>query len=348
MEGSLVKKHITINEKRKSGIILSLILLGLGMVFFWWNQLRKEQEMVQEPIEHRLQWWLSAIGWDAERTDVTGEGIRIAILDSGVDAEHPDLEGVIEKEYRVSGLGVTHQESRQETQQETQQESHQETNQDSHQKNLHHGTAVAGIIAASPSTDKGALGVAVNASILSVDITDEANGIIQVEHLIEGIEYAIQESVDIINISAGIKEDSEELHEVIQRAYEAGIVVVAAAGNFMEDDILYPARYEEVLAVGAQSRNNEIISPTGNLPKSVSYLPGESIVTTGVNGKYIGADGTSVATPIMTGIVALMLEANQTLTNEEILQYFNSNQSSQEESEIEQTIQVRYCIQLKD
>lgn len=344
MEGSLVKKHITTNEKRKSRIILSLILLGLGMVFFWWNQLRKEQEMVQEPIEHRLQWWLSAIGWDEERTGVTGEGIRIAILDSGVDAEHPDLKGVIEKEYRVSGLGVTHQESHQETQQETQ----QETNQDSHQENLHHGTAVAGIIAASPSTDKGALGVAVNASILSVDITDEANGIIQVDHLIEGIEYAIQESVDIINISAGIKEDSEELHEVIQRAYEAGIVVVAAAGNFMEDDILYPARYDEVLAVGAQSRNNEIISPTGNLPKSVSYLPGESIVTTGVNGKYIGADGTSVATPIMTGIVALMLEANQTLTNEEILQYFNSNQSSQEESEIEQTIQVRYCIQLKD
>lgn len=336
MEGSLVKKHITTNEKRKSRIILSLILLGLGMVFFWWNQLRKEQEMVQEPIEHRLQWWLSAIGWDEERTGVTGEGIRIAILDSGVDAEHPDLEGVIEKEYRVSGLGVT------------QQESHQETNQDSQQENLHHGTAVAGIIAASPSTDKGALGVAVNASILSVDITDEANGIIQVEHLIEGIEYAIQESVDIINISAGIKEDSEELHEVIQRAYETGIVVVAAAGNFMEDDILYPARYDEVLAVGAQSRNNEIISPTGNLSKSVSYLPGESIVTTGVNGKYIGADGTSVATPIMTGIVALMLEANQTLTNEEILQYFNSNHSSQEENEKGQTIQVQYCIQLKD
>ena len=300
--------------KKQYLFITSIGFLLLCSMIFLFQRLKYSEESVK----HRLQWWLSAIEWDGDRTKQTGNGIRIAVLDSGIEKEHPDLEGRIEQEYRVSSL---------------------KENEGILQRNGQHGTAAAGIIGAYPSNHKGALGVAVNTNIISIDITDEEDGSIQIPNLIEGIEYAINQSVDIINISAGIKKDSKELHAVIKRAYKAGIVIVAAAGNFMEGDMLYPAKYDEVLAVGALSRENNIISPTGKLSKKVIYLPGEHIVTTSIEGGYIGISGTSAAAPMLTGIIALMLEKNKTLTNERIMKYFNLHPFH--------TIMVKNCIKLK-
>lgn len=265
--------------------------------------------------KHRLQWWLSAIEWDGERTKETGKGIRIAVLDSGIDASHPDLAGRIEGEYKVSGLEKEAQSSKL------------------------HGTAVAGILAGSPSHEKGILGVAVKASILSIDVTDNENGKLETEHLIEGIRYAISQSVDIINISAGVKNHSEELYKAVKEAYEAGIVMVAASGNYMNGDLLYPAKYEEVLAAGAVSRGNAVISPTGIIEKKIIYLPGEDIVTTSADGGYAGISGTSASTPILSGVIALMMEKDRTLTNDKIITYFNQCKKT--------TIKVRDCIELK-
>lgn len=268
-----------------------------------------------ESVRHRLQWWLSAIEWDNGRTKETGEGIRIAVLDSGIDASHPDLNGVITEEYRVSGLG------------------------EGESGSTLHGTAVAGIIAGSPQNEKGVLGVAVHAEILSVDITDQDNGNIEIENLIEGIDYAVRQDVDIINISAGVKNTSDALYQAIRSAYEKGIIVVAASGNYMENDLLYPAKYEEVIAAGALSKDGTIISPTGKLEKKIVYLPGENIVTASIDNGYTGINGTSASTPVLSGIIALMLEKNKTLTNDEIMKYFESNTSD--------TITVKDCIGLK-
>lgn len=252
-----------------------------------------------ERTPHRLQWWLSAINWDQDRTKETGDGVSIAVLDSGIDSKHPDISEAVVKEYRVSSIGKE-------------------------EGNTLHGTAVAGIIAGSPSHDKGVLGVAVNAHILSVDVTDAKNGVMEIDALIEGIRYAISQNVDIISISAGVKEDVKQLHAAIKEAYDAGIVIVAAAGNFMKDDMLYPAKYPEVIAAGALSKDGTISSPTGRLPKNVVYLPGENIVTTRNEAGYTGIDGTSAATPILSGVIALMKERHKQLTNEEMIEYFES------------------------
>lgn len=272
-------------------------------------------------VKHRLQWWLSAINWDGQRTKESGEGVRIAILDSGVDKNHPDISRQIEQEYRVSGLGI------------------KKKNQDGKEENNVHGTAVAGIIAGFPSSEKGILGVAHNARIISVDVTDDPNGIIKVEHLVEGIEYAISQKAEIINISAGVKQPSDELYKAVQKAYDAGIVIVAAAGNYMRNDLLYPAKYKEVIAAGALSREKSILSPKGDVGKNIIYLPGENIATAGSNQGYTAISGTSAATPILTGIVALMKERNNTLTNDKIIRYFNSYHSTE--------IDVRKCMELK-
>ena len=181
--------------------------------------------------------------------------------------------------------------------------------------------------------------MAENAQILSVDVTDQKNGAIEVDNLVEGIEYAIRQKVDIICISAGVKKDSKKLRQVIEKAYDAGIVIVAASGNYMENDILYPAKYKEVLAAGALSKEKNIISPKGNFDKKVIYLPGENIVTAGSNGGYIGISGTSAAAPILSGIVALMKERNKQLTNEKIMNYFNTYTLDY--------MDVKKCIRLK-
>lgn len=153
------------------------------------------------------------INWDKGRSKWTGDGVTVAVIDSGVDALHPDLENTSIQEYRVSSL------------------------ENSEEGPLSHGTEVAGVIAAYPKTDEGVLGVAPGVSILSVDVTDSE--IIGDEELIEGIEYAAEQGVDVINISIGTPTDSEELHNAVKKAYQAGIVIVAAAGNYMRDDVLY-------------------------------------------------------------------------------------------------------------
>lgn len=285
-------------QKKRATLVAGIILL-IGILI---ALLARNLWIDKEPVlgNHRLQWWLSAIGWDENRTKETGEGVTIAVLDSGIDASHPDLSQAVLTEYRVAGIGK------------------QELS------NTLHGTAVAGILAGSPSHDKGILGIATNAKILPVTVTDEENGTIQVDNLIAGIRYATDQKVDIINISAGVKEDSLKLHKAIKEAYDAGIVVVAAAGNYMKEDLLYPAKYPEVIAAGALTKGGNVISPSGRLDKPVVYLPGENIVTTKHEAGYTGIDGTSASAPILSGVIALMKERHKKITNEEIITYFNS------------------------
>lgn len=249
---------------------------------------------------HRLQWWLENINWDNNRLNYTGKGIRIAILDSGVDVTHPDLKYCIEKELKVSNCSQTN------------------TN-----KNVLHGTAVAGIIAGYPSSDKGVLGIAPDSKIVSIDVTDDEKGKVDVYSLVEGINIAINEKVDIISISVGILCENDSLHEAIENAYNENIIIVASAGNYTDTEILYPARYEEVICVGSKSNDGSIIFPKNYSGNDIVYVPGRNIVTTFPNAKYGATFGTSVSAPILSGTIALMLEANPKIHQQEIYEYFS-------------------------
>jgi major intracellular serine protease len=218
-----------------------------------------------------------------------GLGITIAILDTGCDVTHPDL-----KDRIIGGRNFTNDDK---------------GNSGIFRDYNGHGTHVAGTIAAS-SNQTGVVGVAPEANLLIVKVLDR-NGSGKYEWIINGIDYAIEQKVDIISMSLGGPEDVTELHEVIQKAVANNILVVCAAGNEGDgqdstEELAYPGSYNEVISVGAINLERQI-SDFSNSNKEIDLVaPGENILSTYLNGRYAKLSGTSMATPHVAGALAII------------------------------------------
>ncbi|MCH6264919.1 S8 family peptidase [Neobacillus citreus] len=238
------------------------------------NEIPKGIEMIQAPKT-----------WNQTK----GEGITVAILDTGCDLTHPDL-----KERIAGGRNFTNDDN---------------GNPDVYRDYNGHGTHVAGTIAAIQN-NSGVVGVAPEANLLIIKVLDK-NGSGQYEWIINGIYYAIEQKADIISMSLGGPEDVSELHEAIQEAVANNILVVCAAGNGGDgnastDEFDYPGSYNEVISVGAVdlARSPSRFSNSNNEVDLVA--PGEKILSTYLNGKYAVLSGTSMATPHVSGAMALV------------------------------------------
>lgn len=218
-----------------------------------------------------------------------GKGITIAVLDTGCELSHIDL-----KDRIIGGRNFT--------------------NDDRGDQNIFrdyngHGTHVAGTMAAA-ANDTGVVGIAPEANLLIVKVLDK-HGSGQYEWIINGINYAIEQKVDIISMSLGGSEDVPALHEAIKKAVANEILVVCAAGNEGDgrdstEELSYPAAYNEVISVGATDLNRRI-SDFSNSNREVDVVaPGENILSTYLNGKYAKLSGTSMATPHVSGALALI------------------------------------------
>ena len=250
--------------------------------------------------EHRLQLWLDDLSWNENRGFHDGESVVIAVIDTKISVEHPDLKGKVLSSYSLLDGEFVLDNSKNNT-------------------TSNHGTAIAGIISAYPSTANGVFGIAPHSKLISIEIAQTDSDEISVEKLKKAVDLAVELDVDIINISCGTRKADEELQASIKRACNSGIIVVAAAGNQMNNEILYPAAYKDVIAVGSISRNNETISPKGDFDKNIVYLPGECIVTTSATNEYDSISGTSASTAIMSGIVALILEKSPDIKSSQIV-----------------------------
>ena len=220
---------------------------------------------------------------------VKGKGITVAILDTGCDLTHPDL-----KEQIAGGRNFTEDDN---------------GNPDLYHDYNGHGTHVAGTIAARQNNN-GVVGVAPDAKLLIIKVLDK-NGTGQYDWIINGLNYAIEQKADIISISLGGPVDVPELHEAIQKAVRNNILVVCAAGNEGDsndstDEFAYPGSYNEVISVGAidLERNSSRFTNSNNEVDLVA--PGEKILSTFLNGKYAILSGTSMATPHVSGAMALI------------------------------------------
>ncbi len=220
-----------------------------------------------------------------------GEGITVAILDTGCETDHPNL-----KENIVGGRNFTNDD---------------DGNPEIFEDYNGHGTHVAGTIGANPLESKGILGVAPNVNLLILKVLGE-DGSGEYEWIIDGIHYAIDQKVDIISMSLGGPMDVPELHDVIKRAvYEYQIPVVCAAGNEGDgdhdtDEFAYPGSYNEVICVGAIDLERNTTDFTNSNNQLDLVAPGEEILSTFLNGKYATLSGTSMAAPHVSGALALL------------------------------------------
>lgn len=178
-----------------------------------------------------------------------------------------------------------------------------------------HGTSIAGVIAALLN-DEGLVGTAPDVSLYSVKIMQSSTG--DLSNAISGIEWVIENNMSIVSMSFGFNSYSQIFKEVLQEAYNNNILLVAASGNEGTDNILYPAKYDTVIAVGAIDENNNLASFSSYGFEQELVAPGVEINSTSLVNSYGVSSGTSLAAPHVAGVAALIKSFNKSLTNEQI------------------------------
>ena len=248
------------------------------------------------------QWWIPQVKpqliWS--RVNEQQKDVIVAVIDSGIDLQHEDLQGRIQPGgYNFHGNNSTPQDFN------------------------GHGTAVAGVIAATAGNNLGVAGITgmYKTKVLPLKISHQ-NGISKVSDGIRAIDYAIEKKVDVINLSFGSSKSSYLEEQTIQRAIQAGITVVASAGNDATkgNSIMFPASYPTVISVGATNRKNER-TWFSNYNQHISVVaPGEAILTTTIDNSYKLVSGTSFSGPMVAGGAALVKILQPQATPTEIKQ----------------------------
>ncbi|MTJ10534.1 S8 family peptidase [Anabaena sp. UHCC 0204] len=255
----------------------------------------------------------------------TGQGIIVAILDTGVDYNHPDLKNNIwTNSKEIPGNGIDDDGN-------GYIDDVQGWNFDSNNNNVldnnGHGTHVSGTIAAE-NNGIGVTGIAYNAKIMPLKVLD-ANGSGSYSSIAKGIYYAVDNGANVINLSLGGNSSNATLESAIEYASSKGVIVVMAAGNNGESIPSYPARYayNSGIAVGAVDQNNKFANFSNRSgSQEITYVtaPGVDVYSTTPNNQYATYTGTSMAAPHIAGTVALMLSANPNLTENQIRQIITS------------------------
>jgi subtilisin family serine protease len=231
------------------------------------------------------------ITWNIDRVDAeiswaisTGDPVKVGVIDTGIDLKHPDLQANIKGGYNaINPL--------------------KSPNDDNG-----HGTHVAGIIAAL-NNSIGVVGVGPNIDLYAIKVLN-ASGSGYLSDVIEGLDWAVANGMQVVNMSLGTSQDVQSFHDAIVRAYNAGVTIVAAAGN-SGGAVSYPAAYTEVIAVSATDQNNQIASFSSRGPEVDLAAPGVNIYSTYKGQNYATLSGTSMAAPHVTGAAALIIDTKK-------------------------------------
>jgi len=259
-----------------------------------------ENDIMMHAIGQETAWGVQRIGADRVWSTNTGKGVNVAILDTGVDYDHPDLAGNIAGGINYAGSWWKDG----------------STNRLYWDDIYGHGSYCAGIVAAL-NNNIGVVGVAPGANLWTVKVLgDDGNGYIS--DIIQGLEWCVDSGIDIASMSFGAAEYSESLANACDAAYDAGVLLVGAAGNEKGGPVIYPAAYESVIAVSATSTNDVIADFSSIGPEVELAAPGVNIKSTYRNGGYAIGSGTSMACPHVAGAAALTWAADRSLTAEQL------------------------------
>jgi len=217
---------------------------------------------------------------DLWQTASGGSGVVVAVLDTGIDQDHEDLAGKVIIEINLSGSP---------------------TSGDVYG----HGTHVAGIIAAYSDNGLGIAGLAPESWLMNIKVAGDG-GLCQASTLAMGIVWAVDNGASVINISIELRGPSAELEEAINYAWERGVVIIAAAGNEGSSLPVYPAYYENCIAVAATTED-DTLAPLSNYGDWVDVAaPGFNIYSTLPDDDYGYKSGTSFACAHVSGLAALL------------------------------------------
>lgn len=248
-----------------------------------------------------------ALPWGVDRIDAEkvwkknqGEGVNVAIIDTGIDPDHPDLVTSIEGVFSAIP-----------------------PNPSTVDDHYGHGTHVAGTIAA-VNNEIGVVGVGPQIDLWIIRAS--AGGILLLSDLLEAYQFCIDSwfdsdpnnNIQVMSMSYG-GGYSEVEDDMLQIAWNTGIVLVAAAGN-EGSDVIFPAALPNVIAVSAMNMEDEVTSWSNRGPEIDLAAPGSRITSTYLRGTYATWSGTSMATPHVSGAAALAIARHPRMTNAEIVQ----------------------------
>ncbi len=245
-----------------------------------------EEDVTVQILEDTLPWGVDRIDAEVVHGQNKGGGVKVAILDTGIDLDHPDLRVAGDVSF-VDGTV---------------------NGDDDHG----HGTMVAGIVAALDN-DIGVVGVAPEVELYAVKVLNRYGSSVS-GSVLSGIEWAVDNNMHVVNMSfGGILNWPWATQTALEKAYQAGIVLVAGAGNAGDQGIIFsPARYEPVISVGATNQQDAraSFSCTGSTLELMA--PGVVIQSTSRGGSYSSGSGTSFSTPHVAGIAALLIASGIT------------------------------------
>ncbi|MFN7151537.1 MAG: S8 family peptidase, partial [Microthrixaceae bacterium] len=252
------------------------------------------------------QWALNDLTIESAWTRSRGAQVDIAVIDTGVAATHPDLRGKVcggvaylgGDGVARTGKGAT----------------------DPHG----HGTHVAGIAAASSDDGVGIAGVAPDARIMAIRVMD-AQGHGYTSDVARGITWAVDHGAEVVNLSLG-GPATPSMRLAVDYALNNGVVVVAAAGNDHQtgDDPSYPGAYEGAIAVASYDSNGTVSSFSTRGDYVDVAAPGSSILSTLNTGDWVRMSGTSMATPHVAGIAALLIAQQPSRTPAQVRERLES------------------------
>jgi subtilisin family serine protease len=257
--------------------------------------LKSLQEQAPEPVPtvppvpagQETPWGIARVGAPAAWAASRGRGVKLVVIDTGIDMTHPELSGIIKGGWNAISTAATF-------------------NDDNG-----HGTHCSGTIAAKDD-DQGVVGVAPQIDLYGVKVLDE-NGSGTFDDVIAGMLWAVEHKMEVASMSLGASQGNQALADAVEAMRAGGVILIAAAGN-SGGSVGYPAAYPGAIAIAASDSADKLAYFSSRGPEVALIAPGVDVKSTYMNGGYDTLSGTSMATPHVAGLTALYVATHKGAT----------------------------------